>query len=96
MRHRRVISGSNGPIFPGATLGVLLDTALNISSFGEDEAGEMYVVGLGGTVHRIASLSANSTTTTLAISGSPAVAGSTVSFTATVAGVAPTGTVGRG
>jgi glucose/arabinose dehydrogenase len=32
---------------------VLLDTALNISSFGEDEAGEIYVVGLGGTVHRI-------------------------------------------
>ncbi|MEK6288872.1 MAG: PQQ-dependent sugar dehydrogenase [Acidobacteriota bacterium] len=32
---------------------VLLDTALTISSFGEDEAGEIYVVGLGGTVHRI-------------------------------------------
>ncbi|MEW6208004.1 MAG: PQQ-dependent sugar dehydrogenase [Acidobacteriota bacterium] len=31
----------------------LLDTSLNISSFGEDEAGELYVVGLGGTVHRI-------------------------------------------
>ena len=28
---------------------VLLDTALNISSFGEDESGEIYVVGLGGT-----------------------------------------------
>jgi hypothetical protein len=26
---------------------------LNISSFGEDEAGEIYVVGLGGTVQRI-------------------------------------------
>ena len=33
---------------------IALDTALNISSFGEDEAGEVYVVGLGGTVHRIA------------------------------------------
>jgi glucose/arabinose dehydrogenase len=32
---------------------VLLDTSLNISSFGEDESGEIYVVGLGGTVHRI-------------------------------------------
>ncbi|MGH9840699.1 MAG: PQQ-dependent sugar dehydrogenase [Blastocatellia bacterium] len=31
-----------------------LDTNINISSFGEDEAGEIYVVGLGGTVHRIA------------------------------------------
>ncbi|MFY9608346.1 MAG: PQQ-dependent sugar dehydrogenase [Blastocatellia bacterium] len=32
---------------------VLLDTGLNISSFGEDEAGEIYVVGLNGTVNRI-------------------------------------------
>ncbi|MBI3651994.1 MAG: PQQ-dependent sugar dehydrogenase [Acidobacteria bacterium] len=32
---------------------LLLDTRLNISSFGEDEAGEIYVVGLGGTVQRI-------------------------------------------
>ena len=31
----------------------LLDTSLNISSFGEDETGEIYVVGLGGTVNRI-------------------------------------------
>jgi len=33
---------------------LLLDTARNISSFGEDEAGELYVVGLGGTVEKIA------------------------------------------
>jgi glucose/arabinose dehydrogenase len=33
---------------------LLLDTNLNLSSFGEDEAGEIYVVGLGGTVHRLA------------------------------------------
>jgi hypothetical protein len=32
---------------------VLLDTTMNISSFGQDESGEIYVVGLGGTVHRI-------------------------------------------
>jgi glucose/arabinose dehydrogenase len=32
---------------------VLLDTSLNISSFGEDEAGEIYVVALGGAVYRI-------------------------------------------
>jgi hypothetical protein len=37
----------------GGSQSLLLDTALNISSFGEDEAGELYVVGLGGTVHRI-------------------------------------------
>ncbi len=44
---------------------LLLDTALNISSFGEDEAGEIYVVGLGGTVHRIASTATTTTLTSL-------------------------------
>ncbi|MGH9943317.1 MAG: PQQ-dependent sugar dehydrogenase, partial [Pyrinomonadaceae bacterium] len=33
---------------------LLQDTNLNISSFGEDEAGELYIVSLGGTVHRLA------------------------------------------
>ncbi len=32
---------------------MLLQTGLNISSFGEDEDGEIYVVGWGGTVNRI-------------------------------------------
>ncbi|MGH2727757.1 MAG: PQQ-dependent sugar dehydrogenase, partial [Actinomycetota bacterium] len=32
---------------------LVLDTGINISSFGEDEAGELYVIGLGGTIHRI-------------------------------------------
>jgi glucose/arabinose dehydrogenase len=32
---------------------VLMDTSLNISSFGEDEAGEIYVVDLGGSVYRV-------------------------------------------
>ena len=43
------------PAADGGTQTVLLDTALNgvLSSFGEDEAGEIYVVGLGGTVDRI-------------------------------------------
>jgi hypothetical protein len=31
---------------------VFMDTSLSISSFGEDEAGEIYVVSLGGTIHR--------------------------------------------
>ena len=39
----------------GSSQSLLLDTAMNISSFGEDEAGELYVVGLGGTVHKIVS-----------------------------------------
>ena len=41
----------------------LLDTTINISSFGEDEAGELYVVGLGGTVHRITAVLAAPTIT---------------------------------
>ena len=33
----------------------VLDTAFNISSFGEDVSGELYVVDLGGSVYRIIS-----------------------------------------
>src|SRR5205085_4237504 len=33
---------------------LLLDTAFNITSFGEDEAGEIYVVGQSGTISRLA------------------------------------------
>jgi Glucose / Sorbosone dehydrogenase/Viral BACON domain len=39
----------------GSTQSVLVDTALRISSFGEDEQGELYVVDLaGGSISRIA------------------------------------------
>jgi glucose/arabinose dehydrogenase len=41
-------------LFNGGQQSLLMDTNLNISSFGEDEDGELYVVGLGGTVQRIA------------------------------------------
>jgi glucose/arabinose dehydrogenase len=47
----------------GAAQSLLLDTARNISSFGEDEAGELYVAGLGGTLERIV----NNTAATLRI-----------------------------
>jgi hypothetical protein len=40
-------------MFNNGVQSFLLDIDLNIASFGEDEAGEIYVVGLGGTVHRI-------------------------------------------
>jgi glucose/arabinose dehydrogenase len=40
-------------LLQGTAASLLQDTTLNISSFGEDEAGELYVVGLGGTVHRL-------------------------------------------
>jgi hypothetical protein len=45
----------SGEIFAwnGSAQSVMLDTGLNISSFGEDEEEELYVVGLGGTVSRI-------------------------------------------
>jgi Glucose / Sorbosone dehydrogenase len=47
----------SGEIFgwDGAPQSPLLDTTMNISSFGEDESGEIYVVNLGGTVSRIVS-----------------------------------------
>jgi hypothetical protein len=32
---------------------LLMDTSLSISSFGEDESGEVYVVDLNGAVHRL-------------------------------------------
>lgn len=38
---------------------LLADTTRNISSFGEDESGEIYVVGLGGTVEKIVRAKAN-------------------------------------
>ena len=44
------------PTSAGATptIRLLIDTSLNISSFGEDEAGEIYVVDLNGAVYRLA------------------------------------------
>ena len=45
-----------GEIFrlQGGGPALLLDTAQNVSSFGEDQRGELYVAGLGGSVLRIA------------------------------------------
>jgi uncharacterized repeat protein (TIGR01451 family) len=40
-------------LLQGGVVQKILDTSINISSFGEDESGELYVVGLGGTVSRI-------------------------------------------
>jgi len=41
------------------TTSELLDTALNISSFGEDEAGEIYVVNLAGAIYRLVAVMAH-------------------------------------
>ncbi|MEN3331608.1 MAG: hypothetical protein V7641_973 [Blastocatellia bacterium] len=43
------------------------DTASNITSFGEDEAGEIYVIGQGGTVHRLGNVASQSFTITQAM-----------------------------
>ncbi|HEX8455842.1 MAG TPA: PQQ-dependent sugar dehydrogenase [Pyrinomonadaceae bacterium] len=40
-------------VLQGTTPEFLQDTTLSLSSFGEDEAGELYVASLGGTVHRL-------------------------------------------
>ena len=84
-----------GEIFsqPGGVSNPLLDTALNISSFGEDEAGEIYVVGLGGTVDRISPVSPTASTTTLTGPPGAAAVGTPVVFTATVSGTNPIGNV---
>lgn len=42
---------------------LLIDTSLNITSFGEDEAGEVYVVGQNGTINRLAQTPAPPTCT---------------------------------
>jgi hypothetical protein len=41
-------------VVSGATPELLLDTTSSVASFGEDEAGEIYVVGLEGSVFRLA------------------------------------------
>jgi hypothetical protein len=48
----------SGEIFAwdGTAQRLLLDTPLSISSFGEDDSGEIYVVGLNGVVSRIAAV----------------------------------------
>ena len=45
--------------FKDGTHAILMDTSLNISSFGEDEVGEVYVIGHGGSVHRLIKHSAS-------------------------------------
>jgi glucose/arabinose dehydrogenase len=54
-----------GEIFGWDGIGqsILLDTASNIASFGEDEQGEIYMVGLEGSLSRITSASAVPTCT---------------------------------
>ena len=76
-----ILSLSNG------VQSVPLDTELMISSFGEDEAGEIYVVGLGGTVHRIINPNASPTdppSAAVALSGEGCRTGQTLTYQATL------------
>ena len=72
-------------LFHNGVAQFLLDTPLNISSFGEDESGEHYVVGLGGTVSRMTT----PVPTLASITPSSAVIGSAVSVTLTGTGFTP-------
>jgi hypothetical protein len=74
----------------------LFDTTFSISTFGEDESGEVYVADLsGGTIYRLID-TRGGTTTALTSAPNPSVFGQSVTFTATVTPAAagtPTGTV---
>jgi hypothetical protein len=69
----------SGEIFAwdGAAQTVLLGTGINISSFGEDEQGELYVLGLGGTLSKLVSTAPTCDYSVAPISQSLGVAGGT-------------------
>lgn len=75
---------------------VLLDTTQAIAAFGEDEAGEIYVVNLQGTIHRIAAPGAATTVSAASYRSNPlATDGIVTAFGqnfATTTQAAPTGT----
>ena len=53
----RIFTANTAPANTGSGITIskflIQDTTRNISSFGEDEDGEIYIVGLGGTVEKI-------------------------------------------
>ncbi len=49
----RIWGGTENPETGAWTSTELLDSELSISTFGEDEQGELYVADLGGTLYRI-------------------------------------------
>ena len=69
---------------------VLLSTGLNLSSFGEDEAGELYVADYGnGAVHRIVDSGPSDLSLTQTDSADPTIAGEPLSYTLAVANAGP-------
>jgi hypothetical protein len=71
----------SGEIFllDGGGQSLLLATDLAIASFGEDQAGELYVVSLGGTVHRL--VNPDAPTLSLAVNQSVLRTGDTLQIT---------------
>ena len=69
----------------GTTQTLEIDTPLNISSFGEDEFGELYVVGLGGTISRIDAVAPTCTNVIAPTSRSLTATGGSGSVTVTAA-----------
>jgi uncharacterized protein (TIGR03437 family) len=56
------------------TLNLAIDANLSIASFGEDEAGEIYVVDLNGSIHRLTALTPQTMTVSAAAYRSDAIA----------------------
>ena len=82
----------SGEIFTwnGTAQQVVLDTSLSISSFGEDDAGEIYVVALNGVVSRIAGESGGGAACTPNVLSSQVIV-SRAGETATISVTAPAG-----
>jgi glucose/arabinose dehydrogenase len=71
----------------------LFDTTFNISTFGEDESGDIYLADItGGALYKLVD-TRSVTTTSLGSSPNPSVYGQSVTFTATVTGSGVSGTV---
>ena len=72
---------------------LLIDTPYNISTFGEDENGEIYLADIsGGGIYKLVD-TRTATTTSLGASPNPSAFGQSVTFTATVTGSGATGSV---
>ena len=67
--------------FYNGTASLLMDSAQSISSFGEDEAGELYVVNFWGDIYRIAAVYTRPGTATLVAPFGQLSAGATPTFT---------------
>jgi uncharacterized repeat protein (TIGR01451 family) len=68
---------------------LLLSAGFAISTFGEDEAGELYVADYGGTVHRIVDSGPSDLSLSQTDSADPVIAGEPLSYNLTVANAGP-------